>query len=64
MDINVAVTMQDTSDPDWGTFAIIGLILTFNTIYPQISFSGPWDSESFTIGVLGLIRLGLEKYLA
>ena len=59
MDINVAVTMQDTSDPDWRTFAIIGLILTFNTIYPQISFSGPWDSESFTIGVLGLIGLSL-----
>jgi len=59
MDIDVAVTMQDTNDPEWRTFAIIGLILTFNTIYPQISFSGPWDSESFTIGVLGLIGLSL-----
>ena len=59
MDIDVAVTMQDTNIPNWKIFAIIGSILTINTIYPQISFPGPWDSESFTIGVLGLMGLSL-----
>lgn len=51
------MTMTDTLSPEWKTFGVLGLILTFNTIYPQISFSGPWDSKSFTIGVLGLIGL-------
>jgi len=59
MDIDVAMTMQDTNTPSWGNFAIIGSILIINTIYPQISFSGPWDSESFTVGVFGLLGLSL-----
>jgi hypothetical protein len=59
MDIDGAMTMQDTNTPSWKNFAVIGSILIINTIYPQISFSGPWDSESFTVGVFGLLGLSL-----
>ena len=38
--------------------AIIGSLLLLNTMILGISFSGPWDSESFTLGIIGMTGLG------
>jgi len=43
--------------PEWRNYFFLGLILLVNTIFTKISFSWPWDSESFTLGVMGLIGL-------
>ena len=40
------------------TPAIIGSILLLNTIILGFSFPGPWDSESFTLGIIGMTGLG------
>ena len=38
--------------------AIIGSLLLLNTMILGISFPGPWDSESFTLGIIGMTGLG------
>ena len=43
--------------PEWRNYFFLGLVLLLNTIFIKISFSWPWDSESFTLGVMGLIGL-------
>ena len=43
--------------PEWRNYFFLGLVLLVNTIFIKISFSWPWDSESFTLGVMGLIGL-------
>ena len=40
------------------TPAIIGSILLLNTMILGFSFPGPWDSESFTLGIIGMTGLG------
>ena len=40
------------------TPAIIGSLLLLNTMILGISFPGPWDSESFTLGIIGMTGLG------
>ena len=40
------------------TPAIIGSILLLNTMILGFSFPGPWDSESFTLGIIGMAGLG------
>ena len=39
--------------------AIIGSLLLLNTMILGISFPGPWDSESFTLGIIGMTGLGI-----
>ena len=34
--------------------AIIGSLLILNTMILGFSFPGPWDSESFTLGIIGI----------
>tara|TARA_B100001175_G_scaffold118029_1_gene100266 strand:+ start:2888 stop:3364 length:477 start_codon:yes stop_codon:yes gene_type:complete len=40
------------------TPAIIGSILLLNTMILGFSVPGPWDSESFTLGIIGMTGLG------
>ena len=49
--------MTEEIPPEWRNYFLLGLILLVNTIFIKISFSWPWDSESFTLGVMGLIGL-------
>ncbi len=49
--------MAEENPPDWRTYFFLGFTLLINTIFIKISFSWPWDSESFTLGVMGLIGL-------
>tara|TARA_B100000900_G_scaffold411150_1_gene430266 strand:+ start:15658 stop:16068 length:411 start_codon:yes stop_codon:yes gene_type:complete len=49
--------MTEDKAPDWIKFLFIGFILLINTIFIKISSPWPWGSESFTLGVIGLIGL-------
>ena len=49
--------MSEENPPDWRIYFFLGSMLLINTIFIKISFSWPWDSESFTLGVIGLIGL-------
>jgi hypothetical protein len=49
--------MAEENPPDWRIYFFLGSMLLINTIFIKISFSWPWDSESFTLGVMGLIGL-------
>jgi hypothetical protein len=49
--------MAEEMPPKWLNYFFLGLVLLVNTIFIKISFSWPWDSESFTLGVMGLIGL-------
>ena len=49
--------MAKEMPPEWRNYFFLGLVLLVNTIFIKISFSWPWDSESFTLGVMGLIGL-------
>ena len=49
--------MAEEMPPEWRNYFFLGLLLLVNTIFIKISFSWPWDSESFTLGVMGLIGL-------
>ena len=57
MDIDVGVDMNEPKNTDWKIFGIIGFILVINTIYPKFFFSGPWNSNSFSLGIVGLIGI-------
>ena len=48
-----------TSEEVYGSVpAIIGSLLILNTMILGFSFPGPWDSESFTLGIIGMTGLG------
>ena len=49
--------MAEENPPDWRIYFFSGSMLLINTIFIRISFSWPWGSESFTLGVMGLIGL-------
>ena len=49
--------MAEQKAPDWRTYFFLGAILLINTIFIKFSFSWPWGSESFTLGLFGLIGL-------
>jgi hypothetical protein len=49
--------MSKEKAPDWRIHFFLGSIFIINTIFIKFSFSWPWNSESFTLGVIGLIGL-------
>ena len=49
--------MAEEKPPDWRIYFFLSSILLINTIFIKFSFSWPWDSESFTLGVMGLTGL-------
>ncbi|MAU30011.1 MAG: hypothetical protein CMA26_02730 [Euryarchaeota archaeon] len=51
--------MEEPSGPEWRIHAAVGTILLINTVFLKQSFSGPWNSESFTLGLTGALSLGL-----
>ena len=51
--------MADGSPPDWRTPGLIGLLLLSNTVLFKFSMGGPWDSPSFTLGVVGIAGMAL-----
>ena len=49
--------MADANPPDWRAPAGAGLLLLSNTVLFKISAGGPWDSPSFTLGVVGIFGI-------
>ena len=49
--------VSDAAAPNWKIYFLLGTILIMDAIFFKISFSGPWESTSFTLGVIGLIGL-------
>ena len=47
-----------SEEVDGSVPAIIGPLLILNTMILGFSFPGPWDSESFTLGIIGMTGLG------
>ncbi len=51
--------MKAQAAPEWRTHAAIGSILLLNTLTLKLTLLGPWGSESFTLGIIGLTGLVL-----
>tara|TARA_Y100001970_G_scaffold59553_2_gene75829 strand:- start:43863 stop:44288 length:426 start_codon:yes stop_codon:yes gene_type:complete len=51
--------MGDKQAPNFTAHAVIGSLLIFNTLVLGIAPAGPWDSTSFSVGIIGLIGLSL-----
>jgi hypothetical protein len=49
--------VSDGKKPDWQIYFLVGSLLIIDTVFLKISFSGPWNSSSFSLGVIGLIGL-------
>ena len=49
--------MDEANLPNWKAPAIVGTIILLNVITLKLSISGPWESESFTLGLLGSVSL-------
>ena len=56
--IPVGSIVGNETEVNGATPAIIGSILLLNTMILGLSFPGPWDSESFTLGIIGMTGLG------
>jgi hypothetical protein len=44
-------------DIEWRSFALVGIFCVIQTFF-DLAPEGPWDSRSFTRGVIGLIGIG------
>ena len=55
----LGLVVSEGEGPDLRTYFSLGSILILNTIFLKISFQGPWESHSFTLGVSGLVGLTL-----
>jgi|TARA_B110000495_G_C22861460_1_gene502336 hypothetical protein len=53
------IVMGESDAPEWKIMAIIGIIFLLDATFFNFSFLGPWNSNSFTLGVIGLIGLSL-----
>ncbi len=51
--------MATPAAPEWRAHAGIGIILLLDTLILKLAPPGPWDSESFSLGVIGLTGLTL-----
>ena len=51
--------MATPAAPEWRAHAGIGIILLLDTLILKLAPTGPWDSESFALGVMGLTGLTL-----
>ena len=56
--VPVGSIVGNETEVNGATPAIIGSILLLNTMILGFSFPGPWDSESFTLGIIGMTGLG------
>ena len=51
--------MATPAAPEWRAHPGIGIILLLATLILKLAPTGPWDSESFSLGVIGLTGLTL-----
>ena len=51
--------MREPIGPEWRIHAIVGSALLINVVFLKLSIDGPWDSESFTLGLTGSVSLSL-----
>jgi len=51
--------MEEASGPEWRIHGLVGAALLFNVIFLKISIDGPWDSETFTLGLIGSVSIAL-----
>ena len=51
--------MATPAAPEWRAHAGIGIILLLDTLILNLAPTGPWDSEAFSLGVIGLTGLTL-----
>ena len=56
--IPVASVVANETEVSGSVPAIIGSLLILNTMILGFSFPGPWDSGSFTLGIIGMTGLG------
>ena len=51
--------MATPAAPEWRAHAGIGIILLLDTLLLKLAPTGPWNSESFSLGIIGLTGLTL-----
>ena len=51
--------MAEQDAPEWRAHAAVGALLLLDTLALGYAHTGPWDSASFSLGVIGLTGLGL-----
>ena len=51
--------MAEQDAPEWRPHLTVGALLLLDTLTLGYAPAGPWDSESFSLGVIGLIGLAL-----
>ena len=51
--------MAAPAAPEWRAHAGIGIILLLDTLILKLAPTGPWGSESFSLGIIGLTGLTL-----
>ncbi|MDC1419552.1 hypothetical protein N8653_02380 [Euryarchaeota archaeon] len=49
--------MNEANAPNYKIWGFLGIALLLNASILKISFLGPWDSKSFTLGIFGLIGI-------
>ena len=52
-------TMEEATGPEWRIHGLVGLALLINVVFLKLSIGGPWESETFTLGLIGSISLAL-----
>ena len=51
--------MEEASGPEWRIHGLVGAALLINVLFLKISIDGPWDSETFTLGLIGSVSIAL-----
>ena len=51
--------MAEQVAPEWRSPATLGALMMLDTLFIDFAPAGPWDSESFTLGVIGLTGMVL-----
>ncbi|MEO2179100.1 MAG: hypothetical protein ABGX11_02875, partial [Candidatus Poseidoniia archaeon] len=51
--------MAEQDAPEWRPHVTVGALLLLDTLTLGYAPAGPWDSESFSLGVIGLTGLAL-----
>lgn len=51
--------MDEANAPEWRAQAIAGAAILLNVLLLKISIPGPWESESFTLGLMGSVAMVL-----
>ena len=51
--------MVEKQEPEWRIHAVAGSLLLLDVLTIGLAPAGPWDSQSFTLGVMGMTGLCL-----